>query len=248
MPHGNALTRLAESAVAAGAPTSFDKDSRPFSPYLNSPSRRLFLDFTDRCSAAELDQVVDGWDANASVNQCCKIPHVAEACTGVQGFGPTVSVLDLIDKNETATRLHQGPRQYTRTVTSATALRLLNIPKDMHRQLGLGDMYPPKGAGRRSNVCTVHMATSAIRAAVVMLRTSSRTQHHRRFSTGWREFCALVGVEIGDVIMFERTGTSNELAVRVVKAGTSQTRRGRSCEMGTSVAGDRARNTFELAP
>lgn len=31
---------------------------------------------------------------------------------------------------------------------------------------------------------------------------------------------ALVGVEIGGVIMFERTGTGNKLAVRVVKAGS----------------------------
>jgi len=141
---------------------------------------------------------------------------------------------------------HNG--RYKRAITSTTALRFLHIPADMHHQLGLDEMYSKQPAGRRDNVCTVHLVTGTIRAPVVMLRTTSRRQHHRRFSRGWREFCALVGVEIGDVIMFERTGTGNELAVRVVKAGTSQTRRGRSCEMGTSVAGERARNTFELAP
>jgi len=34
-------------------------------------------------------------------------------------------------------------------------------------------------------------------------------------------------VEIGDELVFERTGTWNELAVRVVKAGLSKARRGR---------------------
>ena len=213
----DALTKTwsAESAVAVGAPTCAE-NKHPSVLCLNSPSRRLVLNLTVK-STVELDHVLEGWDANASVNQCCKIPHVAEARTGVQSLGPTASVLDLIDKNELLPRQHQGPRQYRRTITSATGLRVLNIPIDMHCQLGLGDMYPRKAAGRRRNVCTVHIATSAIHAAVVMLRTTSRSQHHRRLSTGWRDFCARADVEIGDALTFERLENDNKLTVHVDK-------------------------------
>jgi len=115
---------------------------------------------------------------------------------------------------------HNG--RYKRASTSTTALRFLHIPADMHHQLGLDEMYSKQTAGCRDNVCTVHLVTRTIRAPVVMLKTTSRRQHHRRFSTGWREFCALVGVELGDELIFMRTGSSNELAVRVVKAGLSK--------------------------
>jgi hypothetical protein len=115
---------------------------------------------------------------------------------------------------------HNG--QYKRAITSTTALRFLHIPADMHHQLGLDDMYSKQPAGRRENVCTVHLVTGAIRAPVVMLRTTSRRQHHRRLSTGWREFCARAGVELGNELTFERAGTGNELDVRVVKAGLSK--------------------------
>jgi hypothetical protein len=222
----NASVRSAESAVAVRAPTS-SASGCPSAPCLNSPSWRMLLDFTVSSSATEFDQVVDGWDANASVNQCCKIPCVPDACTGVKGFGPTSPILDLIDKGTRSPRPHHGPRKYTRTVTSSTALRLLHIPKGMHRQLGLGDMYTPKATGRRRNVCTVNLATSAIHAVVVMLRTTSSGQYHRRLSSGWREFCARADVEVGDELIFERTGTGNELVVRVVKAGVSKITRGR---------------------
>ena len=217
LPREDALTKTwsVESAVAAGAPT-FAENVHPSVLCLNSPSRRLELNLTVD-STVELEHVLEGWDVKASVNQCCTIPHVTEARTGVQGFGPTASVLDLIDKNGLLPRLHQGPRQYRRTITSATGLRVLNIPIDMHCQLGLGDMYPRKAAGRRRNVCTVHMATSAIHADVVMLRTTSRRQHHRRLSTGWRDFCARADVEIGDVLTFERLENDNKLTVHVEK-------------------------------
>jgi len=115
---------------------------------------------------------------------------------------------------------HNG--QYKRAITSTTALRFLHIPADMHHQLGLDEMYSKQPAGRRDNVCTVHLVTGAIRAPVVMLRTTSRRQHHRRLSTGWREFCARAGVELGDELTFERAGTCNELDVHVVKAGLSK--------------------------
>jgi len=115
---------------------------------------------------------------------------------------------------------HNG--RYKRASTSTTALRFLHIPADMHHQLGLDEMYSKQPAGCRDNVCTIHLVTRTIRAPVVMLKTTSRRQHHRRFSTGWREFCALVGVELGDELIFMRTGSSNELAVRVVKAGLSK--------------------------
>lgn len=109
-------------------------------------------------------------------------------------------------------------RRYIRSITSTTALRFLHIPADMHRELGLGDMYPTQPGGRRDNAVTVHLVSGAINAAVIMLRTTSIRQHHRRFSTGWRDFCARLGVEIGDDLMFEReVGTGNDLAVSIVK-------------------------------
>ena len=97
----------------------------------------------------------------------------------------------------------------------------------MHRQLGLSDIYPLKAAGRRTDTCSLILATMVDKDAVVMVRTIPKGQRHRRFSIGWREFCARAGVEIGDELVFERTGTWNELAVRVVKAGLSKARRGR---------------------
>jgi len=112
-------------------------------------------------------------------------------------------------------------RQFTRSITSTTALRFLHIPANMHRQLGLDDMYFKRTSGRRDNACTVYLVAGEARAPVVMLRTTSIRQHHRRFSRGWREFCAREGVEIGDDVVFER-GMGNDLAVRVVKAGFVQ--------------------------
>jgi len=99
----------------------------------------------------------------------------------------------------------------------------------MHRQLGLSDMYAKKAAGqaRRTGACTLNVATRTDIAAVVMVRTISKGQRHRRFSTGWLKFCARAGVEIGDELVFKRTRTGNALAVRVVKAGLSKTRCGR---------------------
>ena len=221
----DALTKTgsAESAVADRAPMC-DKHTHPSVLCLTLPSR-LLLDLTVS-GAAEHDQVVGGWDANASGNQCCNIPRVVETCTDDQAFGPTVPVLNVHDKIEASPRLHQGPRKYTCTIGSATALRLLHIPIHMHRQLGLSDIYPLKAAGRRTGACSLILATMADKAAVVMVRTISKGQRHRRFSTGWREFCARAGVDIGDELVFERTGTWNELAVRVVKAGLSKARRG----------------------
>ena len=89
--------------------------------------------------------------------------------------------------------------------------------KDMHQQLGLGGMYPQKAAGRRKNVCTVDLVTDTAHAAVVMLRTTSKGQHHRRFSTGWREFCGRAGVEVGNKLVFTRLENANTLSVHVEK-------------------------------
>ena len=127
------------------------------------------------------------------------------------------SIQDVIDKNGLSPRLHQMPRQYVRTIASVTALRLLHITKDMHQQLGLGGMYPQKAAGRRKNDCTVDLVTDTAHAPVVMLRTTSKGQHHRRFSTGWREFCGRAGVEIGDRLVFTRLQNANLLSVHVEK-------------------------------
>ena len=87
----------------------------------------------------------------------------------------------------------------------------------MHRQLGLSAMYPKKAAGRRKNVCNLDLVTDTTHAAVVMLRTTSMGQHHRRLSTGWREFCGRAGVEVGDRLVFTRLENANTLSVHVEK-------------------------------
>ena len=112
----------------------------------------------------------------------------------------------------------QPSRQYKRAISSVMALRLLHIPADMHRQLCLSDMYPRQAKGRRTSVCTVRLVMNKFNANVVMTKTTSANQHHRRFTTGWRDFCKMVGVKVGNTLEFERTKHGNELAVGVVKA------------------------------
>ena len=214
-PREDALTktRSAESlAAGTGAPTC-GQTCHPSAGRPGPPSR-LLLNFTVS-RAAEAQHVVRGWDANASHSQGCKGPCMAGECADVQTL--TRSFQDVIDKNGLLPRLHQMPRQYVRTIASVTALRLLHITKDMHQQLGLGGMYPQKAAGRRKNVCTVDLVTDTAQAAVVMLRTTSKGQHHRRFSSGWREFCGRAGVEIGDRLVFTRLENANLLSVHVEK-------------------------------
>ena len=229
-PREDALTkaRSDESLVAVeGAPTCAQNCHPPTGR--PDPALRLLLNFTVN-RAADAQHVVEGWGATASHNQCCKGPSTARECEDVQASGQTSTrnVQDLnnkdgrspvrrLNKHGRSPRLHSRQRQYARTIASATALRLLHIPRDMHRQLGLGSMYPKKAAGRRKNVCTVDLVTGTAHAAVMMLRTTSKGQHHRRLSTGWREFCGLAGVGIGDRLVFTRLENANTLSVHIEK-------------------------------
>ena len=218
--------RSAESlAAGAGAPTC-GQTCHPSAGRPGPPSR-LLLNFTVS-RAAEAQHIVEGRDAPASRNQGCKgLRMTGECAADVQTSTPSVQdVIDKdgqsprlhpIDKHERSPGLHQRPRQYARTIASATALRLLHITIDMHRQLGLSDMYPKKAAGRRKNVCHLDLVTDTTHTAVVMLRTTSMGQHHRRLSTGWREFCGRAGVEVGDRLVFTRLENANTLSVHVEK-------------------------------
>ena len=226
-PREDALTktRSAESLAAGAGTLTCGLTCHPSAGRPGPPSR-LLLNFTVS-RAAEAHHVVEGWDAHASHNQGRKGPRMAAECADVQTSTPSdqdgigedgVSPrFHPIDKHERSPRLHQRPRQYVRTIASITAFRLLHITIDMHHQLGLGDMYPKKAAGRRKNVCTVDLVTDTAHAAVMMLRTTSKGQHHRRFSTGWREFCGRAGVEIGDRLVFTRLENANTLSVHVEK-------------------------------
>lgn len=232
-PHDNSSTdtRSTEFVIPVEAPSSCKK-YHPAALCFDPPPRTL-LNFTGSCTA-DAEHVVENLDIQNSGEQCYNIRLEAGKRTNAQAFGSAcTSVQDPGDKIERPPSLQQGrtqhklsphqqPRQYTRTIANAMALRLNNIPVDMHRQLGLGNMYPQKTSGRRKNACTVVMATSTIHVSVLMLRTTSRGQHHRRITTGWREFCARAGVEIGDELVFERVNNANKLFVQVKKKITTQ--------------------------
>ena len=229
-PREDALTkaRTDESLVAVeGEPTCGQTCHLPTGR--PDPASRLLLNFTASC-AAETQHFFKGWGATASRDQCYEGPRTARECEDVQASGQTSTrnVQDLNNKDGRSPvrrrnkygrspRLHSRQRQYVRTIASATALRLLHIPRDMHRQLGLGSMYPKTAARRRKNVCTVDLVTGTAHAAVVMLRTTSKGQHHRRLSTGWREFCGLAGVGIGDRLVFTRLENAKTLSVHIEK-------------------------------
>jgi len=115
----------------------------------------------------------------------------------------------------------RGLRKCRRIITSETALRIFYIPQTMHKQLDLYKMFPKCTAVRRANECTVTLITaSCIACTVTMTKVTSNGHPHRRFSTGWREFCKLAGLSVGDELMFMRGRRPNELAVRVSKKGT----------------------------
>ena len=226
-PREDALTKAwsAESLAAVeGAPTCGQTCVLPAG--LPDPASRLLLTFTDS-RAAEVQHVGEGCNANASRNQGRKGPRMAGDCANVQTSTPSVKNLidnggrsprlHATDEHDRSPMLHQRPRQYVRTIASATALRLLYIPRDMHRQLHLCDMYPKKAAGRRKSVCNLDLVTETAHAAVVMLSKTSMRQNHRRLTTGWREFCEKAGVKVGDRLVFTRQENVNALSVHVEK-------------------------------
>jgi len=96
-------------------------------------------------------------------------------------------------------------REFRRIITNQTRLRLLYIPQDMYRRLVLIDMFPKLCDNRRASVCTVDlMMASGESCPVTMMKMRSNGHAHRRFTMGWREFCKVAGVEVGDELGFTR--------------------------------------------
>ena len=51
-----------------------------------------------------------------------------------------------------------------------------------------------------------------------MTRSISKRPLHRRLSTGWRDFCISIGVQVGDTLTYSQGRHLNELRVRVERA------------------------------
>lgn len=115
---------------------------------------------------------------------------------------------------------HRKSLQFERTITNATGLRILYIPQEMHSRLDLKHVYHKRATGRATNTGVVHLELPG-RAphAVTIVRSTADGHQHRRFTTGWREFCVLAGVNVGDALVFERGRRSSEVVVHVKRKG-----------------------------
>ena len=110
----------------------------------------------------------------------------------------------------------QLKRQYQKSIVDATCLRMMYVPTNMHRGLSMASMYPMQPSGRRKNTCVVYLsAAPGSSHPVTMTRSILKRPHHRRLSTGWRDFCVSAGVHVGDTLAFSPGRYSNELRVRV---------------------------------
>ena len=95
---------------------------------------------------------------------------------------------------------------------------MLFIPLDMHRELGLNDLFPLVSAARRARTCTVDVqVATGLLYPVTMVKATSRRHMHRRLTTGWREVCEAAGVKVGDELRFVRNGQSDALMLKVVE-------------------------------
>jgi len=118
----------------------------------------------------------------------------------------------------------QPKRQYQKSIANATCLRMMYVPTDMHRGLNMASMYPMQPSGRRQNTCVVTLSAPGSSHPVTMTRSISKRPHHRRLSTGWRDFCVFVGVQVGDTLTFSQGRHSNELRVSVERAESNSLR------------------------
>lgn len=105
--------------------------------------------------------------------------------------------------------------RFSRVLTCEMALRVLNIPKTMHKHLRLFRAYPLVN-GRRIKRCTVNIINSdGSRHSVLMISTPGTP--HRRFTKGWRAFCIQTGLRVGDIVHFSCNETPNNLNVSIQK-------------------------------
>jgi len=106
---------------------------------------------------------------------------------------------------------------FTRVITCAMSLRLLNIPQAMQKQLGLRLAYPTVGR-RRVRQCTIHVCSPDGFHHPVRMVTASGSRH-RRLTDGWCAFCVHAGVEIGDAVCLQQTGVPGVLNAYIDRRG-----------------------------
>ena len=107
-------------------------------------------------------------------------------------------------------------RQYRKTIANATCLRMLYVPGGMHDGLNLASMYPMLPSGHRKNKCVIYLSAGPGPShPVTMTRSVSKRLHYRRLTTGWRDFCVAIGVQVGDALTFSTGRRPNEVRVRV---------------------------------
>lgn len=104
---------------------------------------------------------------------------------------------------------------FSRTMTCDMSLRVLNIPKAMHKSLGLCRAYKLSN-GRRSTRCTIHLCSPDGARLPVTMITMLGSQH-RRLTKGWRSFCDHAGLRIGDTVHFHKMGVPGELQTNITR-------------------------------
>ena len=108
---------------------------------------------------------------------------------------------------------------FSRRILSEMSLRLLNIPKAMHKGLDLVSAYPIVGR-RRSSRCTVFVRIPGGWAHPVTMTCASGS-HHRRLTEGWAVVCRVAKIRVGDAVHFSRTKRHDTLEMTITRAGKS---------------------------
>jgi hypothetical protein len=119
-------------------------------------------------------------------------------------------------KSASARTSARSKRQYRKTIASATCLRMMYVPGDMHDGLNMASMYPMLPSGHRKNKCVIYLSAGpGPLHPVTMARSVSQRLHYRRLSTGWRDFCVAAGVQVGETLTFSPGRRPNEVRVKV---------------------------------
>ena len=105
---------------------------------------------------------------------------------------------------------------FSRRISSKMSLRLMNIPKAMHKGLGLANAFPMAGR-RRSNRCTINVRIPGGWTHPVTM-TSASGSYHRRLTEGWAVVCWVAQIRIGDTVQFCRTERHGTLEMTIARA------------------------------
>ena len=106
---------------------------------------------------------------------------------------------------------------FSRRITSEMSLRLVNIPKAMHKGLGLTRAYPVAGR-RRSKRGTIYVRMPGGWTHPVTMMAASGS-YHRRLTDGWAVVCRVAKIRIGDTVRFSRTERCDTLDLAITRAG-----------------------------